>query len=248
MSPEANASEEPKLAIEVPIVLIVIILLAAIAVPTYRGRGDQAKIAQAEADIKQLAQAQAEVASAHGFYVPLQVLDNQSVAKVRGQNADDILNENGFVQLIDPEWDYSGDEAPSQPTLNSLEPRATALREGWAGPYAYVKRVHLGPGIDSFAIGEQDVPIIRRDHPIDPWGNPYRFYSPLGLIGSRATESEQEALNSDEFSDGVLTKQDDRFDSFAIVSFGPDGVRDSDSANEDDIVVLFESEVESSKS
>lgn len=248
MSPEANASEETKLAIEVPIVILVIILLAAAAVPTYRGRVDQAKISQAGDDIKRLAEAQTQVARDHGFYVPLQMLDNLGGGETRGRNADDITNESGSVQLIDPNSDFSSETPAPQPLLSSLEPRVAALREGWAGPYAWSKRVYLGPGIGSFEVGAMDLPLIRRDYPIDPWGNPYRFYSPAGMIGSRAAETEASALNSDEFSDGAITTQDDRFDSFAIVSFGPDGISDSISTTKDDRVYLFETEAESSES
>jgi hypothetical protein len=60
------------------------------------------------------------------------------------------------------------------------------------------------------------------------------------LIGSRAAASGPDALDSDEFSDGVLTADDPRFTTYAIVSYGPDGVSDSAGAAQDDIIYLFE--------
>ena len=47
--------------------------------------------------------------------------------------------------------------------------------------------------------------------PLDPWGNPYYFYSPLGLI-----EPKQDGLS--------LRYHGDRFDTYTFVSHGPDGV------------------------
>ena len=47
--------------------------------------------------------------------------------------------------------------------------------------------------------------------PLDPWGNPYYFYSPLGLI-----EPKQDGLS--------LRYYGDQFDTYTFVSHGPDGV------------------------
>ncbi|MCX7048850.1 MAG: prepilin-type N-terminal cleavage/methylation domain-containing protein [Candidatus Sumerlaeota bacterium] len=69
-----------------------------------------------------------------------------------------------------------------------------------------------------------------RDWPLDPWGNPYRFYSPIGLIGSmayidkRIPASYATVLEDYRFGDGALTTAGYyRFSAFAIVSYGPDG-------------------------
>ena len=80
---------------------------------------------------------------------------------------------------------------------------------------------------------------VMNDHPLDPWGQPYRFYSPIGLIGSNASTSTPSSWNTNSFSDGRLTSSDDRFDRYAIVSFGPDGEADSSSNADDDIIYYF---------
>ena len=74
---------------------------------------------------------------------------------------------------------------------------------------------------------------MRNGPALDPWGTPYMFYSPLGVIGGGD-------LDSDAFGGGAVTAQDDRFETFAIVSYGPDGQSDSASGGDDDLLLLFE--------
>ena len=79
----------------------------------------------------------------------------------------------------------------------------------------------------------------RRDFPLDPWGRPYRMYSSIGIVGTGALGDN---YNSDTFSNGHLTENDDRFDRYAIVSFGPNGKSDTyigATELKDDIVYYF---------
>ena len=216
---------------ETLIVLAVIGLLAGSAIPVYHGRASEAKVNRARVEVEALARAETEVARVHAFYVPLQMLDNIPVdpsTRTHGRT-DDLQNE-ANVFLIDPHENPLDQRNSGQ--LRLLSGRITDLRvrdlyEQWEGPFYQSKRVH----------GSED---RSHDYPLDPWRNPYRFYSPAGLIGSLAAEDGADAMESDEFADGRLTNEDDRFESFAIVSFGPDGQSDSVSKNDDDVIYLFE--------
>jgi hypothetical protein len=82
----------------------------------------------------------------------------------------------------------------------------------WFGPYVTFKQGHIsidGAGYDPGT-------------PLDPWGNPYYLFTPLGLV--RPTL-------------GTITLElyADTFDRYAIVSLGNDGVMSGD-----DIILLFE--------
>jgi len=82
----------------------------------------------------------------------------------------------------------------------------------WLGPYVTYQQGHFsidGAGYDPGT-------------PLDPWGNPYYLFTPLGLV--RPTL-------------GVMTLElyGDMFDRYAMVCLGRDGVM-----SEDDLILLFE--------
>ena len=221
------------LVIETLGIMTVITLLVAVAVPSYWNQSSTAQIAQAKADIQELAQAQLNAAEQYGYYLPLQLLDNAS--ETRSERTDSIANESETIALVDPSGDLETQaESPQLLAGGAAHPLAA-----WSGPLAQVKRVYLAGQGDSFDVASLDPSALRRDYPVDPWGNPYRFYSPMGLIGTRAGESTIEARDSDGFSDGRLTSTDDRFDTFAIVSFGPDGQSDAATDTDDDLIFLL---------
>lgn len=72
---------------------------------------------------------------------------------------------------------------------------------------------YLGPYIAGFQANRIEGPDGDYDlgTPLDPWGNPYYFYSPLGLIEPR----------TDSIS---LRYYGDAFDRYTIISHGPDGI------------------------
>jgi hypothetical protein len=76
---------------------------------------------------------------------------------------------------------------------------------GWQGPY-----VTYQPGAIDDAASEYD-----EGTPLDPWGQPYLFFSPLGLLAPRS-----QSVTLDSYGDA--------FDQYTIVSYGPDGVRSGD--------------------
>lgn len=206
---------------ELMVVLAIIGLLSTIAVPVYIKAMQQARITIAQEECQQIAQAEDQCAVVHGFYVPLQVLDDliyDSRYHQTGQYAtDDLFNEDrAQIFLIDP-LRSTAEQLPNQMSLNTNDARVIKMNDFWAGPFLQPHRV-------LFPIPTNQVEVTH-DYPIDPWGQPYRFYSPIGIVGSSAgnTDVGANVIDLTTFSDGRLTTFDDRFDRFAVVSFGPDG-------------------------
>lgn len=226
--------------IDTLVVVAAIALLTAVAIPVYLDRDEQAKVEQATAEIEALAEAEMAVAREHGFYVPLQMLDDLPVRESsRTTRTDDVSNEPQSIRLIDPAG------APgTQLALTAAQPQVKDMLANWKGPFYQSKRVYITT-VDGSPYPEKiEAAAMMRDYPLDPWGNPYRFYSPSGIVGTSAASENAADLDSDAFSDGVVTTNDDRFDTFAIVSYGPDGksasaVSDPEQQN-DDIIYFFE--------
>ncbi|GEM_PF-460635 len=243
-------------------VLVIIGLLATLALPQVINRVTQSKFATARAEVKALADGEQAVGMTHGFYVPLQLLDNVAVDRTTQDLGvtDDLQNEATTIQLIDVNVSVLTQDTFGQARLDpfSTDPRVREMFRNWQGPFATFQRVHIGGNFeDAFSLAQIRLTSTqtRRDFPLDPWGRPYRFYSPIGIIGSTigvlqpATAQE---IDTDGFSDGNLTNFDDRFDRFAIVSFGPDGRSDRTTTSGgtsgvplagDDIIYLFGSVV-----
>lgn len=214
-------------------------LLALIALPVYVGRNEAAQLETAETEVRALARAQLEAARVYGVYLPLQTLDDARVdPSTRTDRTDDWAGEPDDLRVVDPSQPIES-QIGEQIALGSNHPKIATMISGWQGPLYQSRRVYLGEATHTAEPFEITAELIRRDYPLDPWGNPYRFYSPIGLIGSRADQTGPIAFGSDEFSDGTLTRNDDRFDSFAIVSFGMDGMSDSVSRNNDDVIYFL---------
>lgn len=226
---------------ELLVVLVIISILATIAMPVYVGQAEKARVASARMEVKLIADAQDYVGALYGFYVPLQLLDDlpgQRGVNGVGADADAIRSEVSSIALVDLNRNLL-DLGTGQPNLGmaATNARVSDLLYNWDGPFLSPQRVYYeGTGaIENANPGE-----AARDYPLDPWGNPYRFYSPVGIVGSGALSS---TYNSSNFSDGQIQRgTDDRFDRYAIVSFGPDGESDANSGDlndPDDIIYLF---------
>lgn len=216
--------------IELLVVLAIISLLATIAVPVYLNQMQRARYAVARAEVRNIAEAQQQVAIIHGFYVPIHILNNipnrtdslggTASARDDFDNHDDL----GNVFVIDATVSVGEQSGAGQLSLASNENRVSLMRETWQGPFLNpqrVRRVGSDPATNTQGI-------FHLDFVVDPWGTPYRFYTDLGETGGAlpsGTES-QIVITDDDLTLSTGASETDRFDRFAIVSFGPDGQSD----------------------
>lgn len=271
-----QSSERGVTLTELVVVVVIVATMASLAVPVAVTRSRQAKVKKALADVRMLADAEEMVAATHGYYVPLQVLDDlPDDASFR-----DRLNRDLDTGLLDEEVDMITREPANLRFTNALIPlnnslsvlqilnpinlsqaennqpglfgdkRAVDVFLNWQGPFVNFERFFI---LDESLLSRSTM----LDFPLDPWGNPYFLYSPLGIVGSGAAEfqasiderptandyfavdpnpvtgadPERQFLFSDgrlepEIGSTTLQEQDiiRRFDRWAVVSFGPDGV------------------------
>ena len=240
---------------ELLVVLVIISILATLAVPVYINRAENARKSTALAECRVIADAEEACVSIHTFYVPLQILDDMPKNSNQSYSVDAINREDFF--LIDPNDVLTRGGIPIQQHVTAssdytfaqmTDVRANNLIDDWQGPFLNPARVYRRTARES---AETNPTLLDNqfDFPLDPWGNPYRFYCPLGHIGSGALNGNPEAWNnynsgtfSSNFSDGLIVgPRDNRFDRYAIISFGPDGKSDSMSpvAIYDDIYYEF---------
>jgi prepilin-type N-terminal cleavage/methylation domain-containing protein len=232
---------------ELLVVLVIVSILATIAVPVYINKAENARIATAQLECRMIAEAEEACAMNHGFYVPLQVLDDMPANTSFRTEADAIDQESSSLFLIDPNKPITALDA-NQQQLNalSLDPRVQRLAKRWEGPFLNPQRVYIGDASTNdpnLLIGE----LNRQDYPLDPWGQPYRFYAPdpYGIIGTTAITQDPMQWRTATFSDGRVTRVDNlrHFDRFAIVSFGPNGIPNDVAVGilnvQDDIVYYF---------
>jgi len=252
-----NRSKKGVTLTELLVVLAIISLLATLAVPVYVNRTEQARRATARAEVRNIADAQELVAATHQFYVPIHILDNLPNDDSFNEERDDFENDpnSGDKFLIDPFTSIPAQEGnqisfnDAQQILNgtpsgsAVGQRAANLIAFWSGPF-------LNPARVTFDIEEDidDQNEISADIVLDPWGNPYIFFSPLGpmsnfsdlsdLSNFDATDTNGRIdFDSGEIQDAVDTT--DPFDRFAIVSYGPDGLLDTANGNNNFVNDVF---------
>jgi prepilin-type N-terminal cleavage/methylation domain-containing protein len=229
---------------ELLVVLAIIGLLSTIAIPVYVNRVEQAKYRVAQQEVAEIAQAQEICGASHGFYVPLQMLDDlPDDVNVSSTARDDDLQQENDLYIIDLAVPID-EQLTAQKRLSdrTTDPKVANLYDYWLGPFLNPQRVYIGDAVTNDPQQIQTT-IIHLDYPLDPWGTPYRFYSSLGIIGTNAsadTNVTPGSLGNLSFGDGALTTSDDRFDRFAIVSYGPDRVSDSTTTTSpDDLIYHF---------
>lgn len=238
-------------------VLVIMGLLTTIAVPVYVNRQEEARISVARQETKKIAEAEETVAALHGFYVPFQLLDDLPFADSGSLNFNQQERINGNpdanrIHLIDPfvrAFDqFNNNNQPllidggllGNPNPTNLNARVRNMVQKWNGPYIQFHRFwynqetdasgnpirYDGPADPDYMTNDD----LFRDFPLDPWGNPYRFYSAVGVVGNGRDEDQFDFNTPDgDFSNGRITTNDpDRFDRWAVVSYGRDGIRDTD--------------------
>jgi len=228
---------------ELLVVMVIITLLSTLIVPVAVNKAQQARVATAKAELREIAHAMETCGAIHGFYVPIHILDDLPNDTVAGStDRDDLENSEAgdAVFLIDPVT-LVEDQDGSQLELSDYnsDSRVAKMWNEWAGPFFSPKRVF----IDTTTANRAD--ILRRDYPLDPWGQPYRFYSSIGLIGQGAHNEDPDDWDAnDNIFDGRIETDDDRYDRYAIVSFGPDSEEETDidairDGTTDDIIYEF---------
>ena len=257
---------------ELLVVMLIIALLSTIAVPVYLSRAEVARVRTAQAEVREIANAEDVCAAIHGFYVPLQTLNDLPITpETLGGHVDRINNYNSGLNalLVEPTLPL-GNQVNNQFDLADWDSNTlmAELVQEWQGPFINYQREYMGIVLDDnniprFVSAEIDVefPEVKADLPLDPWGEPYRIFSPIGITGLNANSSGASQLDPTEFLAGNFsttnffnefnltlndntsaTKTDaDPYDTWAIVSFGPDRTADQNNANDDndDIYYLF---------
>jgi prepilin-type N-terminal cleavage/methylation domain-containing protein len=228
---------------ELLVVMLIIGLLSSIAVPVYINRMEDARVRVAMGECREIAMAEEHCALIHGFYVPFQVLDDRPHPRNQSLQGDTIRNEpDNTLRLINP-LIRPEDQRLTQLTIeqNSANPRVRNLVDHWEGPFINYQRVYTGIQ-DPKDINFINTVEVRLDFPLDPWGQPYRFYSPIGVIGANALNTTNLTNLTYSFSDGLLTTGDDRnFERYAVVSYGRDNTPETlvGISNRDDIIYFF---------
>lgn len=215
---------------ELLVVLVIIGLLATLALPAGVTRAREARINAAQADVQSLANAEEMACAIHGFYIPLQVLDDIPDRGIGSPTTIDdmITRESNTIKLTDCNIKLTSPNSLLQIDVSDLyagEPRAVDTFGHWQGPFMQFQRYFI---LDTDDTSQSTL----QDQPLDPWGNPYFLYWPSGIVGTGAsvfansTTSRPSAndMQSTSFSDGNLVNTGQRFDRWAVVSFGPDGV------------------------
>lgn len=227
---------------ELLVVLAIVSLLATLAVPVFVAKTEQARRAVARAEVRAIADAMNAVAVTHGYYVPMHVLDNQAdlpsgQTSPGGLPRDDFENYPGLsvLRAINPNIPLNPQRGnqPSMDPNSTADPGVARMVRYWQGPFLQPTRVYMGDrGVSSLPDMTQQE--VSRDIVLDPWGRPYRFYSPLGVVGSASASVVGIPFNATDVDNGFLSTNDPRFDRFAIVSYGPDGLSSTSGGSVDD--------------
>ena len=227
---------------ELLVVLAIIGLLATIVIPVYLTRMEQARIRTAQLECKEIALAEEQCAIIHGFFVPIQLLndlihDDRGLGFTATPPADSLDNELlSNIHLIDPFVPAIVQAGGNQFNMGQMNvARVFDMVMHWQGPFLNVHRKYINPA-HAQVISRDDV---RFDFPIDPWGQPYRFFSPIGPIGDLALVVDINQMFNDSFSNGRIqtagSTTHDPFDRYTIVSYGPNQILDlrSEPTNDD---------------
>lgn len=233
---------------ELLVVLAIISLLATLAVPVYVQQTERARKAIARSEVRAIAEAQQQVAALHGFFIPINMLDNIADDTTDTAIRDDFDNHPNLADMGVIDVNQRAETQRLNGQLDFAD-RASDLRienmiDYWEGPFLNPVRVteRFNPNNNALTQDETSYDIV-----LDPWGRPYQIYAPTGICSDFATPLNlndfDPSLQADriDVDQALLTTTDDRFDRYAIVSFGNDGRADTSvgSPVPDDIVYMF---------
>lgn len=127
------------------------------------------------------------------YYVSLENLNDLSQTNTTNPY-DSIQNMDGVYTII-----------PSIGTFSTQRRNLATAFNAWNGPYVTFQQGRT----------QTDTTPYDQGSPLDPWGNPYYLFNPLGLIRG---------------DQGIITLElyGDQFDRYTIVSLGPDGIVSGD--------------------
>ncbi|MCB2155582.1 hypothetical protein KQI84_11910 [bacterium] len=131
------------------------------------------------------------------YFTTLENLNDLSIEPGDPDDHFDWINDKGGALVIDMA------EGRFEASRVDLVNRPSSLQ--WQGPYITYQQGRVDGVMSDYDEGT----------PLDPWGTPYYFYSPVGLIAPK-----QSAV--------VLQDYQDDFDMYTIVSFGADGIMSGD--------------------
>lgn len=215
-------------AIEIAMVAAVIAILSLIALPIFRNRVEDAKIAAAQADLNALMKAEQVVKADTDAYARLEDLDNVALNGYLAAPALGVDKEVPFFRYVNPSPAISPDP-DSRDLMTQLERQQFAGTENnpkWRGPYIAFQRSILyedlknggvvnnqmmfSESADEYAAiqdrsGDGLFDSDQSRIPVDPWGNPYLFFPPNG------NSADPTATNG-------------AYSSAVIYSMGPDGM------------------------
>jgi prepilin-type N-terminal cleavage/methylation domain-containing protein len=251
---------------ELLVVLLIIALLGTIAVPVYLSRVKTAGVRTAAVEARQLAEAEEMCAVMHGFFLPLQMLDD--VVSIEGVTtndtyADDIqrdMDDNAvvyYVYKISLPFEQQDNRVVNQEQLRvgdyENDRDLARMYYEWEGPFINYQRFFMGADSYDRPITspiDSDAYQVLRDFPLDPWGQPYRVFSPMGYTGNddpafdtnstRNTPVEwdqNEDFMTLEIQDRSNDRTDDPYDRWAIVSFGPNQKPDEENEEDNDDII-----------
>lgn len=119
--------------------------------------------------------------------------------------------DDGSNPSANPAYQYINDQGgpfvikPNEGRFRASRVAQTVSILGWDGPYATYQLGRIQTGTTPYDQGT----------PLDPWGSPYYFHSPLGLLRGDTGQTTLEVYG-------------DQFNAYTLVSLGPDGVKSSD--------------------
>ena len=181
--------------LELLIAMLIMSIIGVIAVNKYTERTEEARQNAAKAECKAIADAERSVEIDTGWYVSLAALDDNPGSAAAYTDANGLVQYSIDNELVpyaiqtDGSWYLTGSGR-----VNS---------RNWKGPYITFQKADTTGG----------TPSARSSYgsPIDPWGNPYKLFSPMGLLNP--------VLGETDFVGA--------FDRMAIVSYGKNGIAGS---------------------